>query len=113
MSGPNPKDIANQERIAVRLAKVGFVLPGTLFERYTHCGKANCRCHGDPPQLHGPYYQWTRTTPGQRQPIVRRLSTELAERYWSWFDNTAVLRGIVAELEALSVEIVERDRQAR
>lgn len=110
MSGPTPKDIHEQARIARRLAEVGFVLPGTLFERYTRCGKTNCRCHGDPPDLHGPYYQWTRSIPGRRAPIVRRLPAELAERYWPWFDNAALLRATVTELQALSIDIVERDR---
>lgn len=110
MSGPTPKDMAEQERIAARLAQAGFVLPGTLFERYMRCGKTNCRCHGEPPQLHGPYYQWTRTVAGK--PLTRMLNSELAERYWAWFDNSAALRGAVAELEAVSVEIVERDRRS-
>ena len=31
----------------------------------TRCGHANCRCHADPPQLHGPYHQWTRKKNGK------------------------------------------------
>jgi len=26
---------------------------------------AACRCHADPPQLHGPYHQWTRKKNGK------------------------------------------------
>ncbi|HYA68954.1 MAG TPA: DUF6788 family protein, partial [Acidimicrobiales bacterium] len=41
------------------IAKAG-VLPGSIVERRTRCGKSNCACHGEEPKLHGPYYQWTR-----------------------------------------------------
>ena len=57
---PTPAQRAEARRIARSLAEVGFVLPGTMTERLTRCGQANCRCHADPPVLHGPYHQWTR-----------------------------------------------------
>jgi hypothetical protein len=31
-------------QIAEALAQAGFILPGTLTERMTRCGRANCRC---------------------------------------------------------------------
>jgi len=37
------------------LAQGSHVLPGSLVERTVRCGKANCRCHAEPPELHGPY----------------------------------------------------------
>ena len=46
--------------ITARLADVSFALPGTLADRMTRCGHPGCRCHADPPRLHGPYHQWTR-----------------------------------------------------
>src|SRR3974390_730771 len=27
--------------------------------RYPRCAPPGCKCHADPPQPHGPYYQWT------------------------------------------------------
>jgi hypothetical protein len=48
--------------IAAELASLGFALPGTLIQRHVRCGKPRCRCHADPPVLHGPYWQWTRKT---------------------------------------------------
>ena len=39
----------------------GPVLPGSLIERTMRCGKANCHCHAEPPELHGPYLQWSYT----------------------------------------------------
>jgi hypothetical protein len=51
--------------IAAELASLGFALPGTLIERHVRCGKTRCRCHADPPVLHGPYWQWTRKAAGK------------------------------------------------
>ncbi len=45
--------------LAAQLAKVGFIASGTVIQRSTRCGTTGCRCHADPPQLHGPYWQWT------------------------------------------------------
>jgi hypothetical protein len=60
-------------RIARELARAGFALPGTLTERMSRCGRANCRCHADPPVLHAPYHQWTRKVNGK---TVTRLLTD-------------------------------------
>src|SRR5260370_41589883 len=65
---PTPAQRAEAARIARELAQGGFVLPGTLTERRTRCGRANCRCHADPPVLHGPYHQWTRKAGGKTVP---------------------------------------------
>ncbi len=68
---PTPAQQARAAAIAAeitaRLADVSFALPGTLADRMTRCGHANCRCHADPPALHGPYHQWTRkkNSPGE------------------------------------------------
>ena len=41
-------------KITAEIAALGLPLPGSLVERSTRCGNTGCRCHGDPPQLHGP-----------------------------------------------------------
>ena len=46
-------------------AAAGPALPGTLTVRAYACGKPNCRCHADPPRLHGPYAEWTRKIGGK------------------------------------------------
>ncbi|GEM_PF-7131435 len=48
-----------------RLQSLGFAVAGTITERYTACGKANCCCNADPPQRHGPYYQYSRKVAGK------------------------------------------------
>src|SRR5674476_345891 len=47
-------------KINAQIATLGLPLPGSLVERRTRCGNTGCHCHGDPPQLHGPYLIWTR-----------------------------------------------------
>jgi len=47
-------------KITAEIAALGLPLPGSLVERRTRCGNTGCHCHGDPPQLHGPYLTWTR-----------------------------------------------------
>ncbi len=66
-------------------AAAGLALPGTLTVRAYACGKPGCRCHADPPRLHGPYAEWTRKIGGKT--VTRRLTpAELAE-YQPLFDN--------------------------
>ncbi len=99
------------ERIRRALSRVGFVLPGTLTERQTRCGHANCRCHGDPPQLHGPYHQWTRKV--EAKTVTRIFSDEQIADFGAWFHDERLLRTLVGELEALSLSIVEADPRWR
>jgi hypothetical protein len=93
--------------IAARLAGAAFALPGTLADRMTRCGYPGCRCHADPPALHGPYHQWTRKKNGKTS--TRILSDDQLADYRPWFDNHKRLRELIAELEALSLAITEAD----
>jgi hypothetical protein len=102
---PSPARRAARDRIAAELAAAGFALPGTLTVRSYACGKQACRCHADPPRLHGPYAEWTRKISGKT--ITRRLSpAELAE-YQPLFDNAKKLRALLAELQDLTLQIIE------
>ena len=94
-------------QIAENLAQARFILPGTLTERMTRCGRANCRCHADPPRRHGPYHQWTRRKNGKT--ATRILSDDQLADYGPWFGNHRRLRELVAELEELSLAIAEAD----
>src|SRR5260370_7374561 len=76
--------------IAAELASLGLALPGTLIERHVRCGRANCRCHADPPVLHGPYWQWTRKTGGKT--VTRLVPDEQLDDYRQWLDNHRPLR---------------------
>jgi hypothetical protein len=67
---------AEAQKIAAELAAIassGMVLPGSITERRTRCGRANCGCHADPPRLHGPYWQWTRKVAAKTiSPLAQR-----------------------------------------
>lgn len=101
---PPAKTRRTQQRIAKNLGEMGFVLPGTLTERMMRCGKGTCRCKDDPPQLHGPYNQWTRTVEGKT--VTKLLNDEQLDRYRPWLDNAQRLRALVTELETVSIEAI-------
>ena len=88
-------------------------LPGVSEAAFTtgggraRCGKASCRCHADPSALHGPYWSWTRKV--HNKTATRRLSDEQVRDYQPWFDNARTLRGLVGELEVLSLAVVNAD----
>jgi hypothetical protein len=104
---PSPAQHAARDRIAAELARAGYALPGTLTVRSYACGKPNCRCHASPPRLHGPYAEWTRKIAGKT--VTRRLTpAELAE-YQPLFDNAKKLRALLAELQDLTLDIIETD----
>ena len=90
--------------IVDRLGQFGFALPGTITVRTKTCGKANCRCHDDPDQRHGPYIQWTRTVDGKT--VTKQLTTEQLERYQAWFDNTRLLRDLIDQLHTVSIDAI-------
>ena len=101
---------AEAEKIAAELAAIassGMVLPGSITQRRTRCGYPRCRCHADPPRLHGPYHQWTRKKDGRT--VTRILTDDQLADYQPWFDNQRRLRDLITELETLSQEIAEAD----
>ncbi|MGA2925800.1 MAG: DUF6788 family protein [Solirubrobacteraceae bacterium] len=87
------------------MGQLGFCLPGTLTERHTRCSSPGCRCHADPPALHGPYHSWTRKINGKT--VAHTLTPEQTHRYQPWFDNAHQLRVLAAELEALSLRLAQ------
>ncbi len=106
MAGPSAAERRAQAAVARRLADTGFALPGTLIERTMRCGKPSCRCHQDPPRLHGPYHQWTRKIDGKT--VTVNLTDDQVARYGPWFANAQALRAALNELEELSLRIAKR-----
>jgi hypothetical protein len=95
-------------QIAAELAAAaGPALPGTLLVRSYACGKRRCRCHADPPVLHGPYAEWTRKIGGKT--ITRRLTAEQAAAWQPLFDNARKIRALVAELQELTLQAIGAD----
>jgi hypothetical protein len=96
---------AKYRTLAGQLADVGFICPGSLVSRKTSCGKAGCRCQADPPQRHGPYFQWSKAVGGKT--ISRRLDPTQAELYRTWIANRKHLEAIITEMEELSARAGE------
>ena len=102
----SPAQRAALDRIAAELAAVaGPALPGTLTVRSYACGKPNCRCHADPPALHGPYAEWTRKIGGKT--LTRRLTDAELASWQPLFDNARKIRALLAELQELTLQIAE------
>ena len=100
----SPQDRA--AAIAAELAGLGLALPGSLIQRRVRCGWPGCRCHSSPPELHGPYWQWTRKQAGKT--ISRLVPDDQVENYRHWLDNHRRLRELVAELEDLTLAVADQ-----
>lgn len=96
-----------RDKITAQIAALGLPLPGSLVERRTACGNHGCRCHADPPQLHGPYLSWTRKVNGKT--VTRTLNPHQAERLRPLLDNARRLRELVSALEALALQELDQD----
>jgi hypothetical protein len=102
---PTPRQQDRAAGIAAELAGLGLALPGTLIQRHVRCGWAGCRCHADPPVLHGPYWQWTRKAGGKT--VTRLVPDDQVADYRQWLDNHRRLRELVAELEDLTLAVAD------
>ena len=102
----NPSADHARAAIEAALSQIGFCLPGSITVRRTRCGKPRCACTADPPALHSPYIQWTRTVGGKT--VTRTLTPAQYQTYATWFANTRRLRALAAELEALSLTEMAR-----
>lgn len=101
---------ATRRALAAELADIDGVLPGSVILRHMRCGKPGCACKHDPPSLHGPYIQWTRTVDGKT--VTRYLSQDQLARYQEWFDNARRVKDIVAKLEIASLHAIEQSEAA-
>lgn len=109
MARSTASELAGYERryreLAAQLADVGYIAAGSLAQRYNRCGKPSCRCHADPPQMHGPYWQWTAKVNGKT--VNRRLTSTEAELYQEWIDNDRQLRDIITKMREVATAATE------
>lgn len=89
--------------LARQIPGIGLISQGSVVLRHTTCRTPGCRCHADPPQPHGPYWQWTRYDSGKT--ITRRLTEPQARLYQEWIANRRRLAGIVAEMEKIGQQV--------
>jgi alkanesulfonate monooxygenase SsuD/methylene tetrahydromethanopterin reductase-like flavin-dependent oxidoreductase (luciferase family) len=91
--------------LAAQLAAIGLIHSGSLTHRYTRCATPGCKCHADPPQPHGPYYQWSAKVNGKT--VTRRLSTNEAELYEQWIANDRRLRDLIQQMRQIAAKATE------
>lgn len=108
---PTATQRARQRRLIKALAAIDFALPGSVEVRQTRCGKPNCACKAEPPQLHGPYIVWTRKVAAKT--VTKVLTEDQLRDYQPWLDNARKLRAVTRELHELTLQIVENDPRSR
>jgi len=86
--------------LLAQIAQIGFIRSGSVARRFNYCGKPSCRCHADPPQPHGPYWQWTAKVAGKT--VNRRLNPREAALYLEWIGNDRKLRALLEELRSIA-----------
>lgn len=84
---------------------MGFLLKGTLLQRYKRCSSPGCGCQTDLEKRHGPYWQWSYKVDGKT--VSRALSNQQAQRYREWLDNAGRFEEIVQELFEISAQADE------
>jgi Family of unknown function (DUF6788) len=101
--------LASYERryreLAEQLAGIGLISSGSVTRRFTYCASAGCRCHTDPPQPHGPYYQWTTKVNGKT--VTRRLNADEAKLYQEWIANDRKMRQLIAQMRQVATKAGE------
>jgi len=88
-----------------QIRDLGFIATGSVIERYTVCAAAGCRCHADPPQRHGPYFQHTRKVAGKT--VTVRLTPEQAQRYREQIANRRRLDELITAMDEISTQARE------
>lgn len=99
-------DEQRYEALKREVARVDLIRRGSLVRRMVPCGKASCRCQASPPQLHGPYYQWTRKVDGKT--VTLRVDRAEATLLRKWIANGRRLNKLVEQMERVSYRITER-----
>jgi hypothetical protein len=93
---------ARFEHHAQEIARLGFLLKGSLLQRFKECSSPGCACHTDPDRLHGPYWQWSTKVNGKT--VSRTLSEQQVSRYREWMENGRRFDEIVRDLYELSAQ---------
>lgn len=109
MARTTEERLADYERryrqLAEKITEIGFISSGSITRRYTRCSTPGCRCHGDPPQPHGPYYQRTIKADGKTQ--TQRLTETEAALYEEWIANDRRLRSVIKQMRDVAARAAQ------
>ena len=93
-------------RLTSRLARLGFILQGTITERTVL--RADPHAPGKE-KTYGPYYQWTFKRRGKT--VTVNLTASQAKTYQRAIDNHRKMEKTLEEMRTLSLEILEAKTQ--
>ena len=91
-----------------QIARTGHVLPGSLQQRHTYCGKPGCACQADPPPPPRPLLAMDPQK--RRQNHHPTPHPDQIDRYRPWIENDRRIRELLTRLETLGIEQLETDR---
>lgn len=90
-------------KLKAELAGLGYILQGSLRERWMQCGRATCRCANDAQARHGPYYQWSWSEGGKTKSMF--LDADQAAQCREWILNHRELERLLKQLRAVSLRV--------
>lgn len=93
------------EQLKDRLSRLGYVLQGSVTERWNQCGKPGCRCKDDPNARHGPYYQVSWKEHGKTRSMY--LDAGQVKLCRKFIANHKELERIHNEMRDLTLRVVE------
>lgn len=105
----NQRDRQDQKqylKLKRSIAPLGYFRYGSLVRRFMPCGKPGCRCLASPPELHGPYFQWTRKVGGKT--VTVRLTKPEAKLLETWVSNGRRLDRLLAQMQRVSHRATDR-----
>lgn len=93
------------EEKRAELDDLGFILQGSVTQRWMECGKPTCHCHEDPGARHGPYYQLSWKRLGRTSSVY--LTKEQAALCRKWLKNNRRLERMIKRLRDLSLRVAQ------
>ena len=91
----------DHQRLATELSNSGFLLQGTITQRWMRCGKPSCSCQRNPQARHGPYHQWTVKRRGKTVSVY--LDEDQAKICRQWIQNNKRAKNLMSQMQALTL----------
>jgi hypothetical protein len=97
-----------QEYAALKqqLLTLGYILQGSVTERWNQCGRPWCHCHKDPHSRHGPYHQWSWKDRAKTQSVY--LDADQAQQCREWIHKHRQLERLLKRMRAVSLRAARR-----
>lgn len=94
-----------RKHVGERLTGIGDMRQGSVYERYSKCGKAGCRCAVEEKYLHGPKVTLTKTAGGKT--VLRTIPKAAVESTKAQIERFQQFRRVSQEFLAVNEEICE------